>query len=77
MGVRYTCGGTQVHSLIDGGDIARPGRSAGQLLQHHVCQVIYEGWIGVEGRHPSPVLQQTTGPFSLLYNVLIVENFTT
>lgn len=59
--MRLTRNGSQIHGVVEGGDVAGPRRSTGQLLQDHSGQVINERRICVESRHAAPVLQHTQG----------------
>ncbi len=52
--------GTQVHAVIQGGNVAGPRRSARQLLEHHGSQIIDERGVGVQRWYSAPVLQQQT-----------------
>ena len=52
-----TCWGPQVHGLVERWHISGAGRCAGQLLQHHCCQVVYEGLVCVQRWYAAPLLQ--------------------
>ena len=52
-----TCWGAQVHGLVERWHISGAGRCTGQLLQHHCCQVVYEGLIRIQRWYAAPLLQ--------------------